>query len=52
MLNSQLSMMTKDGPDYQDIEKEFFEVARRLRGNNKRSNYKLEPILHRTESRK
>ena len=30
-LNSQLSMMTKDDPDYQDIEKEFFEVAGRLR---------------------
>ena len=30
-LNSQLSMMTKDDPNYRDIEKEFFEVAGRLR---------------------
>jgi macrolide transport system ATP-binding/permease protein len=30
-LNSQLSMMTKDDPNYQDIEKEFFEIAGRLR---------------------
>ena len=34
-LNSQLSMMTKGDPDYQDIEKEFFEIAGRLRGNTK-----------------
>jgi macrolide transport system ATP-binding/permease protein len=34
-LNSELSMMTKDDPNYQDIEKEFFEIARRLRGNTK-----------------
>ena len=51
-LNSQLSMMTKDDPNYQDIERQFFEVARRLRGNTKRSACKLEPISHRTESRK
>jgi macrolide transport system ATP-binding/permease protein len=34
-LNSQLSMMTKGEPDYQDIEKEFFEIAGRLRQNLK-----------------
>ena len=33
-LNSQLSMMTKGDPDYQDIEKEFFEIAGRLRRNH------------------
>jgi hypothetical protein len=25
--------MTKDDPDYEEIEKQFFEIARRLRGN-------------------
>jgi macrolide transport system ATP-binding/permease protein len=34
-LNSHLSIMGKDGPGYRDIEKEFFEIARRLRGNTK-----------------
>jgi macrolide transport system ATP-binding/permease protein len=51
-LNSQLSTMTKDDPAYQDIEREYFEIAGRLRGNTKRSTCKLEPISHRTELRK
>ena len=33
LLNSQLAEMTKDDPDYEEIEKQFFEIARRLRGN-------------------
>jgi len=33
LLNSQLAVMTKDDPDYERIEKQFFEIARRLRGN-------------------
>lgn len=33
LLNSQLAVMTKDDPDYEEIEKQFFEIARRLRGN-------------------